>query len=307
MNSKNYILIITLSLISFSPLCFGSNLIAQTSSLNTKPLAISPIAIHPTLTPITNNILSPVNASKYPTTNTGSVIPTQTPLIDTSVPVSSTTPAITSTSSNTQPAPNKDIPTPPSISVPPIKPVLTTTPPITTPPLQIRPVTVNPVVPAPTQLSPNCPPINPLDNGKALECPKVENIPIIPQFPFIVLGTPLLAVALFWIFFAFLNKNQKLSLDRINQKRLNNQSKLLALNSREQTYQHLLDFITSELGSPNTLNSQQYQKLLAKIQLVGSPEIQEACTKLSKYFDNNNRSALKKSLREIIQQIKTEL
>jgi len=206
------------------------------------------------------------------------------------------------TNPNTPPVTDPATLPPAVIALPPATvPPLTTVPPRSTPPV----VAVPPVTEIPPTTE-SCPPISPLSNEN-VECPRVEKVPVIPQFPLVLMATPLVAVALFWFIISYLNNGQIRTEKRFTAKSLANAHRQNVDRTKTKEYENLLDFLTSELSSPDGFHPDKYELIAAKIQLLGSSEMQNLVGKIDNAISTNNRQSLKPLIKELGLQIKKEL
>lgn len=211
------------------------------------------------------------------------------------------TPATTDNTTVTDPTtpPTTDQP-PELIAVPP-----TRTPPRTTLPPRIVEPPVTPNEQPPVLAS--CPPFFPFATEN-VECPKVETaVPVIPQFPIALAVTPLLALALFWMIISYLNNGQIRTEKRFVANSLANAHRQNVDQTRTKEYQNLLDFLSKELSSPDGFHPNKYEMIAAKIQLLGSPQMQNLVGKIDNAINSNDRQSLKPLIKELGQQIKKEL
>lgn len=224
-------------------------------------------------------VLQGPSSGGEPFTGTATTDPNGTTTTDPNQPTATTDPAPTSI---------VGIPTTTTPTRPPYRPTPTPTP---TEPL-----------PEPTE---QCPPLDPLAN-QPVECPKTEVVPIIPQAPYVLGGTALAGMILFWLIFSTLNRQQSRSEARLNARQLVQSHQQTVSSSRQRAYNELLDFLTTTIASNQTFNQTEYQHLSSQIEILGSPQMQDINQKIKTVLENGKSSHLKPLLRELADQIKLE-
>ncbi len=162
------------------------------------------------------------------------------------------------------------------------------------------------VPPAETPAEEICPPINPL-SPEPIECPKTEQVPVIPQAPYLLLATPLLGTLLFLLIFSALSRRQGKLESLMQQKHLSSEHQKTIAASRKSLYLNLLEQLSGQLGSTKGLEESTLQQFASRIELLGSKEIQAINQKLSAAAIDQNRPELKKLLKELALQIRKEL
>lgn len=287
-------LAITLLSIGLNNLSFAQTFTTTPTTFQRIPTTsfIIPTAVQPTITDSTT-------VSPTPTTTTTS---TQTP-------TATTDPKTPAPTGEVLPAPTPINPAGTLTNTPPQEPVPsnnTTTDTGTTG--QIRPrntppisTTIPPENPAPL----NCPPLDPLSNQN-VECPKVETKTITPKIPTQLIFTPILGVGLFWLFFSILNRQQTKSNQRLSKFQLARAAQQTISNKREEAYQGLLDFLTTKSLHSDTTNSNAYQNISAKIEILGSPEMRDLNQSIKTTLESGKTKNLKPLIQKVITQIKLD-
>lgn len=260
------------------------------------------------ITPVSAQTLTTIDPNAIITTTTAAPLaPVNAILYDPTILQGATSGGTTTTTANTPPATTTTTTntanTPTSTTTSSTTTTTTNTPPRTTvpPASTVPPATINQ-----PPIATTCPPISPLSTEN-IQCPKVVTVPVIPQFPIALMAAPLLAVLLFWIIISYLNNGQIRTEKRFVAKRLANAHRQNVDQTRTREYQNLLDFLTKELSSPDGFHPDKYEMISAKIQLLGSPQMQNLVGRIDNAMTRNDRQSLKPLIKELGQQIKKEL
>jgi len=299
----------TYKFIAITLLSIGLNNLSFAQVIRTTPTTIQPIpsttfnipisrflipaTIQPTTTDSTT--VSPSPATTTPSTQTPgtNTDPRTSPTGEVLTPTPVTQPTATTTQPNTppqEPIPSNNTPTD-TTATGQIRPRNNTPKPQTLPPEQIPP-----------QI---CPPLDPLSNQN-VECPKVETKTIQPKIPTQLIVTPILGVGLFWLFFSILNKQQTKSSQRISKFQLARSTQQTISNKREESYQELLDFLTTKSLHSNLSDSITFQDISAQIEILGSPQMRELNQSIKSTLESGKIKTLKPLIQKVIIQIKLD-
>lgn len=305
---------ITISLAIITTLNLSGSALAATTTLSTTTL-ITPTITSPTFTltsdPVITTTPPPTNGT---TTGTTTSDPTTTTTTNTTT--SSTTPVpgtfdpavlrgpSSGTTTTTTPQPTDQTPittteTPPT-AVTPIKPT-TTTP--TRPVIPPRTTNTPSNQPEPA-ITPECP--APTPTNPAPICPVAVNTPIIPSLPWTLIWTPILGVVLFGSIVYFFQNSSSHTEKKLGKLHSKNQTRQIVEKNRNKSYREFLDYITLELTSQSSHNQAVLDHLNAKINLLGSPEIQSLSNQISSAINQGHKSEAKNLLRQFAIQIKKE-
>lgn len=152
-----------------------------------------------------------------------------------------------------------------------------------------------------------CPIVDPTLENPTPVCPTATTVPIIPQVPYLVLGTPFLAVILLWTVLSYMGKRQRAVEERYVTRHLQNQHAQNVNQTRQKIYRKFVDFLSSSNTSDRPLNNQALEQYMSKLALLGSPKVNELGEKVQTAFLNNDHTALKPLLKDLAAQIKLEL
>ncbi len=181
------------------------------------------------------------------------------------------------------------------------------TTPIDNPPrTNIPPLITPPITSIPTSPGPEACPAVQTPLATTPECPIVTSIPIIPQLPYPLIATPLLAVFVFWFVLNLVNRSQLKSESKISRLHLKNAHQQTVSIQRDKSYRQLLDFLTLELSSSKPFNQDSHQHLSSQIELLGSTEMRNLNQKITTAFQQQDRPEIKKLAKDLAAQIKKE-
>lgn len=198
--------------------------------------------------------------------------------------------------------------TPDNPATTPTKPATTNVPPRQTPgrTTTIPPVViVTPPIEIPVLEMPTCPTIDPLSTQN-IECPTKETVSVMPQIPIALMGTSVLGLGLFWFIISYLNGAQTRGERRFTEKHLATAHRQHVNETKGQEYQNLLNHLTTELTTKGDFNVEAFQDISAKVQLLGSPEMQNLAARINESVTGNDRKSLKPLVKELVMQIKKE-
>lgn len=307
---------ITFSLAIMITLGLAGSALAATATLSPSTTIIPTTITSPTFTLTSDPVITTTPTTPPPTNGTTTDTTTTDPATTTPTTTNTNTSSTTPTPGTFDPAvlrgPSSGTTTEQPVDQTPVTSTETTattvtpTRPTTTPTRPVIPPrnTTIPSTQPESPVTPECP--APTPANPAPICPVAVDKPIIPTAPWQLIWTPILGVLLFGSIIYFFQNSSFRTEQKLEKLHSKNQTQQIIEKNRNKSYREFLDYINLELTSQSNHNQAVLDHLNAKINLLGSPEIQTLSNQISSAINQGNKSEAKNLLRQFALQIKKE-